>query len=227
MTQLAPSLPTVLLFDVNETLLDLQPLKDGIDHFFSEEGTSKLWFTTLLQYSLVMTVSGQHAPFQEIGAAVLKMLAKNRNISMDDAKAKSLLRPMIALPPHAEVRSSLERLKSAGFRLAALTNSSQAGIKSQLEHAGIADCFERQLSVEGIGKYKPHREVYLWAAQQVQAKPEECMLVAAHGWDVAGAKWAGMMTAFVARPGQQVFSLAPSPDIQVADLTELATRLGA
>lgn len=53
------------------------------------------------------------------------------------------------------------------------------------------------------------------------------MLVAAHGWDVAGAKWAGLSTAFIARAHQQKFPLGEPPDIDVADFSALATELGA
>ena len=52
-----------------------------------------------------------------------------------------------------------------------------------------------------------------------------CLLVAAHGWDVAGAAWAGMKTAFVARPGQQTYPLGPEPDYRVSSLTDLAGEL--
>ena len=58
-------------------------------------------------------------------------------------------------------------------------------------------------------------------------EPSECMLVAAHGWDVAGAKWAGMQTAFIAREGQQKFPLAVPPDLDLSDLTALADMLVA
>ena len=50
------------------------------------------------------------------------------------------------------------------------------------------------------------------------------LLVAAHGWDVAGAAWAGMRTA-CSRPGQQTFPLAPAPDISVPTLKELSDQL--
>lgn len=57
------------------------------------------------------------------------------------------------------------------------------------------------------------------------APPADCMLVAAHGWDVAGAKWAGMKAAFIARERQQKFPLAPEPDFDVSDLGALADAL--
>jgi len=50
-------------------------------------------------------------------------------------------------------------------------------------------------------------------------------LVAAHAWDVAGALRAGCATAFVARPGQVLDSLAPWPDIVGADLDAVAVGI--
>lgn len=67
----------------------------------------------------------------------------------------------------------------------------------------------------------------LAAAKLLGSELGDCMLVAAHGWDVAGAKWAGMQTAFIAREGQQKFPLAPAPELEVADLLALANKLDA
>lgn len=217
--------PTVLLFDVNETLLDLGPLKQTVGDILQDPDAATLWFTTMLQYSLAMTVSEQYAPLPDIGAAVLQMLARNSDVVIDIADAKAALAPMRSLPAHADVKPALARLKQMGFRLATLTNSPQATVKAQLDHAGLQGFFEQQLSVESIGKFKPHQSVYGWAARQMGVQPGACMLVAAHGWDVAGARWAGMRTAFIAREGQQKFPLAPPPDIDAADLEAFAAQL--
>lgn len=83
-----PVRPTVLLFDVNETLLDLTPLADSINAVLLDEHAAKLWFTTMLQYSLVMTVSEQHAALPEIGAAVLQMMARNYEVVLTSEDAK-------------------------------------------------------------------------------------------------------------------------------------------
>lgn len=219
--------PRVLLLDVNETLLDLAPVKQQIDELLEESGSSALWFATTLHYSLVMTVSGAHAGLTDIGAAALQMLARNRRIDLDDARARHVLGGMMTLRAHPDVAPALERLRAAGYRLGALTNSSQSGVEAQLQHAGLASYFERQLSVETPRLFKPHREVYLWAAREMGAASAECMLVAAHGWDVAGAKWAGLQTAFIGRRQQQRFALADPADIDVADFTALAEALGA
>ncbi len=225
MNTASSSRPAVLLFDVNETLLDLHPLKESINNVLLDSDGATLWFTTMLQYSLVMTVSDQYAPFPEIGMATLQMLAKNREVVLSDGDAKSAIQPMLSLLAHPDVRPGLERLRQAGFRMATLTNLTSSGIKTQLEYAGISDLFDRQLSVETVGKYKPAGDVYRWAANEMQAKPGECMLIAAHGWDVAGAAWAGMRTTFIARGGQQLFPLSKAPDRIAADLEAFAEQL--
>ncbi|PIL38103.1 haloacid dehalogenase type II [Massilia psychrophila] len=221
------SRPVVLLFDVNETLLDLAPLEESIDEVLLENGASRLWFTTLLQYSLVLTVGGKYESFVDVGAATLMMLARNREVVLSPEQARQALEPMLKLAPHHDVLDALARLKRAGFRMASLSNSSIDACKSQLEHAGLASMFERQLSVESVAKYKPHCEVYQWAAREMKVSEQDCMLVAAHAWDVAGAAWAGMQTAFIERKGNQPFSLALPPSVCASDLHNLADQLAA
>ena len=218
--------PKVILFDVNETLLDLQPMKEGIGKLLGAgPEAARLWFTTLLQYSLVGTVAGKYLDFAEVGAACLRMVAGNHGVELSEDAAREAVAPMRSLPPHGDVAPALGRLRDAGFRLFTLTNSSKSAVADQVRNAGLADYFEALLSVEDVGKYKPHAEVYRWAAGRVGADVSGCLLVAAHGWDVAGAKWAGMQAAFVARPGQQTFPLGPTPDINIPSLAELTGEL--
>ena len=218
--------PKVILFDVNETLLDLAALKGSVGQALGgHPELMPLWFTTMLQYSLVSTVADRYSDFGEIGAACLRMMAKSHGVTLDEDAAKEAVSPIRSLPPHADVVPALERLRKVRYRLATLTNSSNALIAEQMKNSGLGRFFERGLSVEDVGFYKPHAHVYRWAARRVGVDVSECLLVAAHGWDVAGAKWAGMRTAFVSRPGQHTFPLAPAPDISIQTLTELEDRL--
>lgn len=85
--------------------------------------------------------------------------------------------------------------------------------------------FDERLSVEDIGLYKPHEHAYRWAARRIGVPASECMLIAAHGWDIAGALWAGWRGAFLARLGAQLYPLAESPEIVVPSLTGAADQL--
>jgi len=49
------------------------------------------------------------------------------------------------------------------------------------------------------------------------------MMVAAHGWDVSGAKATGMRTTFVERPGKMMYPLGLTPDHSIASLNELVS----
>ncbi|WP_372753666.1 haloacid dehalogenase type II [Mariniflexile sp.] len=219
--------PKVLFFDVNETLLDLTEMKKQVGEALGgREELLSLWFTTMLQYSLVTTASGQYEHFGNIGAAALQMVAANNGISITEAKARNvIINALRGLPAHPEVKEALEQLKKAGYKMVSFTNSSNEGVKKQFESAGLTSYFDERLSVEDVGKFKPFIDTYAWGARKMGVKPEECMLIAAHGWDVAGALWAGWRAAFIGRPGQQMFPLAPQSEIIVSDLKKVADIL--
>jgi 2-haloacid dehalogenase len=218
--------PKMLFFDVNETLLDLNAMKTVIgDALGSRPELLPLWFTTMLHYSLVVTLADQYKDFGELGVAVLLMVARNHGVTLSPETAKQAVSVIRSLPAHPDVRPALEDLKNEGFRMVTLTNSSQAAVDSQIQNAGLTELFESRLSVQEVQLFKPHSHVYRWAARKLGFVPEECMLVAAHGWDVAGAMWAGCRAAFISRPGAQLFPLAPVPEIVEPDMRAAAKRL--
>ncbi|WP_431471970.1 haloacid dehalogenase type II [Nonlabens sp. SCSIO 43208] len=219
--------PKVLFFDVNETLLDLTQMKTQVGKALNgRDDLLFLWFTTMLQYSLVTTASGQYEHFGYIGAAALQMVAKNNGIDITESQAREVIvEALRGLPAHPDVKNALADLKNDGYKLVSFTNSSNAGVKKQFESAGLTDFFDEKLSVEDIGKFKPFRETYEWGARKMGIKSNEAMIIAAHGWDVAGALWAGWRAAFISRPGKQIFPLAPKTEINETDLQKVADIL--
>jgi len=73
--------------------------------------------------------------------------------------------------------------------------------------------------------FKPHPKTYLGAAQNLGVMPEDCIMIAAHAWDLAGAKKAGLVTAFIERNGQSIYSLSPVHDFTGQDLKRIAEQL--
>ena len=221
------SRPKVLFFDVNETLLDLAPMKEKIGKVLNgKEDLLSLWFSNMLHYSLVTSASGKYEGFGHIGAATLQMVAANNDIELSQQKARDVvLTALRGLPAHPEVKDALTQLKESGYKMVSFTNSSNEGVKKQFESAGLTHFFEERLSIEDVGKFKPFTETYDWAAKKMGIQPEEAMLVAAHGWDVAGALWAGWRAAFIKRPGKQAFPLAPATEITEPDLQKVVDVL--
>jgi len=214
-----------LFFDVNETLLDTTELNRVVAQRLGDRPErAEAWFTSLLHHSLVESVTGSWHNFGDIAEAVLQMTATRYGITLP-ADATPLADIIAAMPAHPDVAAGLSALQQQGFTLVALTNSSAALAEKQLSSAGLARLFTRILSVEQVQVYKPDLKVYQWAMQEMDQPASQCMMVAAHGWDVGGAKRAGMKTAFVTRKGQALYPLAPAPDLIVSDIGALATKL--
>lgn len=219
--------PKVIIFDVNETLLDLAPLKTSVGEALNgREDLLPLWFSTMLHYSLVETLSGNYHSFGEIGTAALMMVAETQGIELNYEDAKTaIVTPLRSLPPHPDVVAGLKALKVDGFQIVSLTNSSAKGVETQFKNAGLTDLFEKRYTIETIQKYKPHPDTYRMVLDDLGVKPEEALMVAAHAWDLAGAKNVGLQTAFVARPGKTLYPNVARPDYVVKDLSELVKEL--
>lgn len=223
---LAPQRPKLLIFDVNETLLDLGKLQQAVNQEFKSETAFKQWFALLLHYSLVDTVTGNYHPFGQIGDVALDMLAQALGQPARPAgRKKELLALLTELPPHPDVVPGLTALQQAGFRLVTLTNSPDATVQKQMAYAGLTGFFEQLLSIDSLRRYKPHPDTYRSACERLRVPPAQAMLVAAHGWDTAGAQLAGLQAAFIVRPGQQTYPLAPAPTLTGPTLPDLARQL--
>ena len=218
-------MPAVYVFDVNETLLDLGGLDEAFRRAFGDPGVRELWFQQLIHGALITVATGRYHDFASIGAAALEATARLRGVTLSDADRQAVAEGMRRLPPHPEVPGALRRLAGAGLRLATLTNSPHPVAAAQLGNAGLAALFEQVLSADAVGRLKPAPEPYRMAAERLGVPVGEVWLVAAHGWDVAGALAAGCHAVFVARPGRLPDPLAPPPDLVVGDLDQLADRL--
>ena len=215
----------VIVFDVNETLLDLRALKPQFERVFGDGEVLYQWFGQVLQSALLTAVTGPYADFGKVGRSALEMVAAREGVALTDADARAILGGMRTLPPHTDALPAIQRLKHAGFRLAALTNSPLALAEAQLTNSGIAPHLDRILSVDAVHRLKPAAEVYRHAADSLGVAPVEVRLVAAHSWDVAGAMRAGCKAAFVARPGMVLDPLFEPPDIVGPDLGAVAERI--
>ncbi len=217
--------PFVLVFDVNETLLDLAPLRNDFEKIFGSPAPMGEWFARLLHGSLVSNELDDYRPFGVIGVEALLLVADKHGAEIDESTATELVTTMADLPAHPDVIPALETLVDAGFRTAALTNGSTRAANAQIENAGLHVFIQRVISTDEVGKFKPHPTPYEHAADVMEVEISQIMLVAAHDWDVAGALKAGAQAAFVERPGA-VWSLpAAMPEIVVSDIGGIADVL--
>ncbi|TVZ26144.1 2-haloacid dehalogenase [Gillisia sp. Hel_I_86] len=217
--------PKLLIFDVNETLLDMSPLEQSINQALKNEWAFDIWFPTLLHYSLVETLTENYRDFSEIAAATLKMVAHKLDVQLSEEKVKKVLSPITKLSAYPEVAKSLDILSNNGFKLVALSNGKPQVVQDQLKYAKIHHFFDKVLSVEEVKNYKPHVSTYHCAYSLMNILPEDSMLIAAHGWDIAGAKRAGLKAGFIERSGKSLYPLAIEPEITGASLAEITNFL--
>jgi 2-haloacid dehalogenase len=216
----------IIVFDVNETLLDLDALHPTFDRIFGDPAALRLWFANLITYSEALTLAGVYVPFTDIGAAVLRMLAATRDLAVSDADAAELTDRFATMPPHPEVPDALRRLRDHGFRLFTLTDNTLAISGRQLEHAGVIDVFERRFSVdETVRRHKPAPEAYRSVETALEVDPADVCLIACHVWDTIGAQSAGWQAGLILRRGNAPLDVGPQPDYIGQNLDAIADQL--
>src|ERR1700723_2530514 len=102
----------LIIFDVNETLLDLETMAPIFERIFDDKSAMRLWFANLILYSAALTVAGQYVPFTDIGAAAMKMLADTRGIKIKDSDKDELREKFSTMPAHPEVPAALRKLRA-------------------------------------------------------------------------------------------------------------------
>lgn len=127
------------------------------------------------------------------------------------------------MPAYPDVPEALERLRAGGFQLGVLTQSSADAAEAVLATSGLRPFFELVLSAPASGAFKPEDLAYRYALDQAGAT--EAWFVAGHWWDVAGAAFAGLRTAWISRTDLAYPVAMPEPDIRGADLAAVATAI--
>ncbi|MCJ2121398.1 haloacid dehalogenase type II [Methylobacterium sp. J-077] len=216
----------IIVFDVNETLLDFGVLVPVFDRIFGEPGALRTWFNHVILYSEALTLSGEYADSGTVGVAVLRMLAQASGRAVAPADLDELRRISAEMPTYADTPKALADLKSAGYRLVTLSNNPAAAVEAQLTQAGIRPFFDTLHSIDDrVRRYKPALESYTDLAATLGVAPSDLWLVSCHAFDTLGAAAAGYRTALVLRPGNAPVALGRAPGIVADDLSTVADRI--
>jgi 2-haloacid dehalogenase len=215
-----------IVFDCNETLLDLTTVTPVFQRLFGEPRYMRLWFRELITYSQALTISNVYVPFTDIASAVLDILAAAKGIKITAADREELTNRFATMPPYPDVPIGLERLRSAGFRLFTLTDNTAAISGLQLAHAQIVHFFDRRFSVDDTAKrHKPAPEAYVEVTKALSSSSSEMCLIACHTWDTIGAQAAGWQAGLIKRPNNDVLDVATQPQYVGNDLPAVAAQI--
>jgi 2-haloacid dehalogenase len=224
-------IPSVCVFDVNGSLLDVDSLAPFFQKIFGD-GTkmARIWYDDLVFYASVIASSGSYpGTFIELGQAALQMEASVYNVELRPADLDELKKQILSMRLFPDIPDGLHMLKDAGFRLATLTNSppGQQGSAFQLSQAGIADLFEQHFNTAMVRTFKVAPSAYHMVAEQMGVPTSSCCMMTAHQWDALGAMFVGYSSALMHRPGQASLPMRglPQPLAVASDLPGVAAQL--
>lgn len=218
------SAPSVLVFDVNETLSDLSPLAARFVDVGASASMAQMWFESVLRDGFALTAAGSSKPFAAVGEELLRVLLPkampNRPL---DAAVDHVMGGFSSLELHPDVVPAVRALKvDEGRRLVTLSNGAASIAEGLLGEADLRDQFERVLSVEDAGAWKPARRAYEYAAEVCAVPPEDMMLVTVHPWDVEGAARAGLATTWLNRTDSHYPATFTQPTHAITSLEQLS-----
>ncbi len=223
---------TTLTFDIFGTVLDLAgSLSPSIETLLTsknaEVGADDFWAQwrarqRIEQHQDTIMMLGHSGYLETCRRALLYCLRLNK-IDFTDDDVGETMAAWQELSPFDDAVEGLPRL-AGRYRLVALSNGEQPYLEHLVANR-IKVQFADVISVERAGSFKPHPSVYRMATRVLGVEPAEVMMVAAHTFDIMGARGCGYRGALVDRYGTPAEESPYQPDLIVNDFVELAERL--
>jgi putative hydrolase of the HAD superfamily len=238
-SSLSRTLPTVLLLDMDDTILDNSGARDDawrqacmtaadahpgldVDALYREVERAReiVWSDPEWHREWRMKVreawgeiAGRALAALGIDAPELGQLIGDRHFELRDA----------AIAPLPGAIEALHRLRDLEVRLGLITNGASAGQRAKIERFALGAHFDYIGIEEEVGFGKPHADAYRRALASLEVKPEETWMVGdTLEWDVAGAQAVGIFGIWLDKAGAGLpKDCATRPDRIVRSIGEL------
>jgi 2-haloacid dehalogenase len=221
-----------LAFDQYGTIVDMQKgLTEAVTPFLKKKGWDgsansfvTWWRRTHFENSMIdALVDRGHTPYRQIGHRAVSYVMDRCKIAYSQDEVRWLVSQIEQLTPFPDVVAALEKLRASGYKLAILSNGDRDMLAAAAPHIGFA--FDRVVSVQEAGYFKPHWKTYAKAEELIGVERTSILFVANHAFDCIGAKAYGMRTVFIDRRKRPFGETPHQPDLIVADFSELAAVL--
>jgi len=215
------------VFDAYGTLFDVASAANHCRDDLGElaQPLSDLWRTRQVEYSWLRSLMQEYTDFWQVTGDALDFALASLNID-NPALRDRLMDIYKRLDAYPEVPEVLSTLNNNGIRCAILSNGSPDMLASAVDNAGIASSLEAILSVDEIGIYKPHPDVYQMAVDKLGVKRENICFMSSNGWDAAGAASFGFQVLWVNRFSAEQERLPAEPTGILSSLRGLPDKLG-
>ncbi|MBG0800631.1 haloacid dehalogenase type II [Methylocystis sp. H4A] len=205
-------------------IFDPRPIDALAEALFPGNGTRlvELWRNRQFEYSWLRTASGHYVDFMKVSEEALVFAGNALRLQLSGETRDQLLHAYLTLGVWPDARPTLQGLRSAGVRLALLSNLTPDMLKGSITTSGLEGVFEHVLSTDRAKTYKPSPDAYRLGVDAFGLAENQILFVAFAGWDAAGAKAFGYPTFWVNRlglPSEELGSKADAEGKSLADLT--------
>ena len=211
------------IFDVNQTIFNLNEVKKR----FKEKKINPLlvdqWFINTLKEGFASSTPEKFLSFSKIAKEELKKLIiyKKKNPQI----LKFLFNGFQNLKANHDIKDSFKILQKNNIEIATLTNGPKKNSINLLKKNKLIELVNYQFSIEDIKIWKPNPEPYLFVSNKLKYNPNEIIMVAAHGWDINGAKKVGMKTGYIKSYEKKLSSYYDKADFAAENCKELVLKV--
>jgi len=188
-----------IVFDAYGTLYDVQSVAAATERAYPGRGglITQIWRLKQLEYSWLRALMGRYEDFWTVTAQSLDYTLACLGLPRDAAAFDGIMdayRHLELYPDASAVLSGLSRYKRA-----ILSNGSPEMLEALVANSGIAPLLDATISVDTGKTYKPAAAVYDLIRATLGVALSDVLFVSSNGWDVCGAKNAGLTVAWIER----------------------------
>lgn len=221
-------MPDAIGFDVYGTLVDPLGMAAHLEamagHLAGQ--MAQRWREKQIEYTFRRALMQKYENFDVCTDQALIFAANSLNLELQDEDRAKLLEAYRRLPAFPDALPAIRSLRAAGFKLAAFSNGVESSLRSLLEHSGILPHLDAVISVDDLKTYKPDPRVYRYLAERLGFPLENTWLASSNGWDVMGAKAAGLRAAWIKRnPEATLDPWGITPDLVFPNLADFSAHL--
>ena len=214
--------PAAVVFDVLETLLNLEPLAARLEEVGQPAALLEPWFMRFQRDAMALTLAGDAAPFEPVARQALRTATRH---TLGEADIDHVLAGFATLPAFDDAPPALRTLSQAGITVGCLTVGNPDNTRRFLDGTGLIESVDHLITAQSAGVWKPHPQIYRVAAERMQVPIERMALVAVHAWDCHGAKRAGALAGWCSRLELEPGDVFLPADVTGDSLVEVADRL--
>ncbi len=221
-----PNAVETILVDSYSTLVNEVSTREALAQYTDHpEALARIWYERSSIYGIAVTMLGEYRTTEKRHAEALDYALHSMDIDISEAEREQILETA-EYEPFDDVRGALERLNEGGYDIYVLSNGDPDMLAHMVQTAEIDDLVADTISAADVGIYKPDPRLYRYTAQKVDTPVSELVHVTASWYDIQGASYTGMQTAWVRRLGKTWEAVLKDPHLKIDSLYEIADELG-